>query len=479
MKNNSLLSGASWAVSTQGIRIALALILIPVIVANLGIEGYGNFVALSIISIYQGFANFAELGYTTYITSLFLKDDQNQSVNKNELIQKLKGYLFYIFIINIIGIIFFVLIGTKYSNQDILYSGIIILISNFFSIYFIACSSIFIGHNKLLVIKKIEIYSYIIYALFVISLLPFSKSLITLSVIFLLFQLISALIIGIQVRRIFGDYVIPKHIKISKITADWSNIKPFFWIKVNGTAMRSTDNIFILLILGSYELGIYDLILKIPHAIKVILGKISEALGPYLFRRSTNKVKTYHEIIIENLLAIEIALGAQIFILMYFYGEIFIKYLFNIDSNYVNLFIFAILINIINPINSVCSQAVLYDQTINNKLSKFGLYNSLLNLSLIWPITYLYGITGALYLMLLQYFLSSVIAFNLYRINFHINFNALLKYVCLFAFVCFSLQFLINNLLNNTLLKIFLSIPIFILFIHRRLLTLLKLSKIY
>ena len=296
----------------------LSLVTLPIITRGLGIDGYGQFVYLTVVLSYFGF--FVDFGYINYGTNeIFNRKSPSEVVNKI-ITLRLITTLFSIILIVVVGGLIF---------AESFYVLLIIFSVNFFFQTF-SIKYYYLAENKLYYNSFSELIGQVIFVVSVLVIFIYSANVLTLILLTLFQTFISSMILIIpyyKKHKFKFNFNIRENLLIFK-----NSSKLGFSAKFEGITVSFIP--FLLGILISDEaVGIFGVPLKIFMALLAVVQGISMTLMPDIFKNfksdfNLNKSKLgvffYIFLFTGVILAVIIFFGSEK-IILFFFGKTFIE----------------------------------------------------------------------------------------------------------------------------------------------------------
>lgn len=382
-KHKTVLSNMLSLIILQGSNYILPLILLPYLVRVLGVEYFGLLAfATATISFFRGIVSYGfDLSGTQQIS---IYRDDNKKLT--EILSAILAVKFILAILSLFILSILLLFFDKFNMhwEVFLFTFFIVFGDVLFPIWF------FQGVEKMKMITYIRL-SY--KGLFVLSVIFFVLD----ASEYMLVPLLDS--IGAILAGIVALYFVSKDFKVSFVMPKYSDVLFQF---INGwhifvsriaVILYTSVNTFLLGILTNNEsVGYYSIAEKIYMAIRGLFGPIIQALFPFLTKKYTeNKLTYYH-------LVRKLSVGYFIALLL------FSSLTFIFSSNLINIVAGKMVIEsvevlrilsfaIIFAIGSFYSTLLVIKEE-GKILSKITLISMFINLILVFPLIYWFGIYG-------------------------------------------------------------------------------------
>lgn len=267
-------------------------------IAKVGIVEYG-LVGISSIFAMSGYVSLLELGFQKTIA----KYTAEYHAQNNELkICRLISTMFWVFmaigiLLMIVGLSFTGLIlsflklpaGYRSSFQIAL---TIIFVSYVFQFPNLVFAGLFEGLQRFDVLKGIQVIATILSALSVIILLMSGYGYIA-----IVCSTIAALIIQCLLYFILSFKTLPylsiryKHFSIRYLAEIWQMAKYLFAGKISSLIYHQTPRVLISIFLGAAVMTSYEVVIRLPRFLKVMLGFVNAAVTPAASELNAGKKK--------------------------------------------------------------------------------------------------------------------------------------------------------------------------------------------
>src|SRR5262245_38775053 len=97
-KERSLFANSAWGVMFQAIRGAMGLIFVPVVIARIGLNGYGIYSIILLLSFYQGLLGQLDLGYPAFLINFLSRN--LEELHQTPVMSRVRGLLSFLLFSN-------------------------------------------------------------------------------------------------------------------------------------------------------------------------------------------------------------------------------------------------------------------------------------------------------------------------------------------------------------------------------------------
>ena len=396
--NKTILSNMLSLLVLQGSNYILPLILLPYLVRILGVENFGLLAfATATVSFFRAMVSYGfDLSGTQQIS--IARD------NNKKLIEIFSSILMVKFLLAILSSIIFMILLLTINKFHIhwevfLFTFLIVFGDVLFPIWF------FQGIEKMKIITYLRL-SY--KAIFIVTVILFVKE----TNQYILVPLIDAL--GAFLAGVVALYIVKKNFKISfslpKYVDLLFQLQNGWHIFISRIAviLYSSVNTFVLGMLTNNEsVGYYSIAEKIYIAIRGLFGPIIQSLFPFLSRKYKENASHYY------LTIKRLSIGYFIMLLL------FSIFTFMFSSEFINIVAGKIVIESVNVLK-ILSFAILFAvgsfysvlliiKSEGKVLSKITLITMVVNLILVFPSIYFFGIYGLAWQFVLVQIVQSIL----------------------------------------------------------------------
>ncbi len=412
MKERSIFFNSFWGVFSQLIRGGLALALIPFIISRIGLENYGLFSTLLLLTFYQGMLALLDLGYPAYVLNQIARQSGDALLDSDK--KRLSSLMTYMSVISLLTF----LVGWVGSSilLDLLHIDaarietyrlplLLILLSNFFAAPTAVCGLIWVAKHRNAQFKQIDTLGYLLFVLLSFVLLAMKADFNNLVMAFLISQVVMFVIVLYRTRKSFQYLPGFGRLTFAQLRGEWSEWSPFFFSRVNGTAQRQSDVTLVSLILGPTAVAIYDISVKVPALMKSLLGRVSEVIIPVASLKRAPEHKIYIRDLSESLCNILMAYIIVFLIAFGLFSRSLVTYW--LGSSYENLALplfLAGFIVLIAPYGSVLGAVLVARGERNRDMSLWPTIISVISIVASLPATWYWGVTATILTTVFQFF---------------------------------------------------------------------------
>ena len=367
----------------NGFNFLLSIIILPKLIDNFGINGWGKITFAQIIVNY--FIWFIDWSFPQYACKQ-ISINNSKIEKRNEIFVNTRTAQLILFMISSTLLVFYGLIFSQ--NKLIFIYSVLILFGNFLQSYWYLN-----GKEKIYETAFFQLLNRLIFALFVFKLITKDSDV---SIYFFYFG-ISNTITGLLVNlRIVFKY--KESIKIGNIKRSIKLIKNSFMLFNSSIIGNITNSSIPFLIVSFYSiesLGIYNIADRIKNISIQIINPLSNSIFPRM-SKSYNENKEIANKKLINFILLILTLGSLIFILLNSNIDLIINYFIKENivgiKNVVRVLTFSFLINIMYE--SIMNQYLV----INNlfiEINKIKLIILISSIILGIPLIFFKGILGA------------------------------------------------------------------------------------
>jgi len=382
----------------KGSDYILPLLILPFLVRTLGLENFGLLAfATATVSFFRAIVSYGFDISGTQLISISIGNEKKTS----EIISSILIAKFLLTIITFVILLGMIIFIAKFNTNWYLYlfTFLIIIGDVLFPVWY------FQGIEKMKVITYLKLIYKMIFALSIFIFVNENQDYILVPI----FDAIGAIIIGI-----ISLYIIYYRLNILFIFPSFELIKKQFidgwyiFISQIAVVFYTSLNTFVLGLLTTNEsVGIYSLAYKIYFALRGILTPISSSLFPYLSKEyQKNKIFYYKKVKIISFFY-SICLIIIAFVAYIFSEDIVYLIVGKVDSFIVDI-LKILLYALPFSIGSLYS-ILLVIKSEGKRLSKITFTIMLVNLVLVFPSIYLYGIYGLAWQVVIIQFVQAIL----------------------------------------------------------------------
>ena len=434
---NNLIRNTSWSYAATIFSMVSGFVVVSVITLGLGIEGFGMVQTFLLFSL-AGYLSLLEMGFqasVTRYTSLYLSENQNQKVSC-----LLSSSFFLFLVIGAItgsGLYFFIdsfvstlNIPQQYQEQFEL-SLKIIFVSYLFQFPNLVLIGTLKGYEDFKYLKIVEIIVAAVKLMGITyaSLRLESYLVIVIVIVFSAFLSFVLNFIGV-VKYSKKIKLMPKYISLAALRETREMSGYVFLGNIASLAFHKSDRVILGAILGPTSLGVYEIVSKIPMAIKAITGQINGVLLPMASKCSEDSDFKPQELF-EKVFRLQLLISLPIlFSTGVFAGEVLSLWLTQDMYQHLDLMRLYLVLNIFNPILSVGATILLGQNRGLPKLTFLGLLSALVNILITLLLVPKLDVMGAILGTLITQILISVPQLLLFQRMIGFKWKRLMRDLC-------------------------------------------------
>lgn len=280
MKKAQLKRGAFWSMFGLGGRVLLSFFSAPIVINQIGLDGYGIILLLNLYS-YNGIIQFFDLGLPLVLQKEFA-NLHRQNLDENEMIQcgfSLMLTLALLSFILVTGLTylfpsFFKLGSYALAFQNNVYQLGLLIVFQFLTSFY---SSYLMAKAEIISVKKWEAIVNIFWTIWSIVTAYFYKEhfiapFLTGNLILNFFMTIHLAKVS-KIKLIHSFLKFPQPVFTKNFFVLW---KSSFLLKLNGLTFKQSDAFIVSLLLSPAGLSLLDISTKFMSLGKTILGKLNE-----------------------------------------------------------------------------------------------------------------------------------------------------------------------------------------------------------
>ena len=374
------------------------LILIPIFVKYLGIEKYGLWVLIFSIA---NFSKIASSGISTGIIRLLnnSSNNQNQSNLNFSFIFLILSIVLAFFLLSIIIFYFNLIpINNEFKNDEI---SILILLAITFTLLKIIeqnLLSVPIAYQEFILNIKLSLFSKFIIFVLSIFLIIFYQNI---KLLLFINTIAQSIILIIEVLIINKIYKIFKFEKLNKKQIIKNNylilnfIKGLFINNLITITGNNIDKIIVNTLLGLETLAFYNIAFSIYQIIHSAYSSFFFVIYPKILKIKSKKVM-FQAFIKSQIYILFFGFIGLFFIFLF--SEKFIQLWLNFDFNYkiINYLNLFLIINLL-MLPSIVIYYFLMTSKNTNSIAKYGLYSTILTISLMFILGIKYSVIGIIF----------------------------------------------------------------------------------
>lgn len=371
----------------QGSNYILPLILLPYLVRTLGVEYFGLLAfATATIVLFRGIVSYGfDLSGTKQIS--IYRDDLNKL---NEIFSSIMFVKFILLIVSFLFLLLLISFVAKFQMYANVFLVTFLLVFGdiLFPVWF------FQGMEKMKIITYIQLtYK----TLFVTSVIIFVKN----PNEYLYVPILDS--IGAILAGFFSLYLISKKFNLSFSIPKYENVRYQFeqgwhiFVSRIAVILYTSINAFALGLLSNNEsVGYYSIAEKLYLAARGAIAPIYQALFPFLSKKYIENIKGYYKLV-KTLSTLNFIVLLALSVLLYILSEVLVELISGeiiIEStNMLKIFSLALLFSIGNFFSTL-----LVIKSADKVLSKITVIIAMINITLVFPTIYFFGIYGLVWL---------------------------------------------------------------------------------
>ena len=427
---STLFSNSTWGVTTQLLRSLMGLAFVPLVVTQIGTLNYGVFSSLMLLTYAQGFFNQTDLGYLGFLLKNTSKYKEGEALAQFE--QESQGFAFLWVLTQIIASAILILALNLLcqwfgvppeQNRDFRLGVILVCLSNFIACAGSMNSHFLMSQHQNALVKKGETFFYFVFVVLTLIGFRFEKSLRALVIAFALSQTLQSFYFIGVVKKQFGRFLKLDFKMTNHFVLNWKAWRPFLFSKLNGLAIRQTDTAFVLFLGGPEQVAFYEISMKFPSFLKVLLGRVSEAFVAFSGANQTEEAQVRIGKILSNLIFFQAAASLAFVFGTVFYGETILTSWLgtSVDPKLVLGLQLSSLIPLVMAFCSTPGALLLGRDKRANFMAVVPTLLSVGNILLSLPATYFFGFLGTVVCTVLQFLGLGLVLLKPSQVDFGIR----------------------------------------------------------
>lgn len=435
-RSSTLFSNSTWGVTTQILRSLMGIAFVPLVITQIGTLNYGVFSSLMLLTYAQGFFNQTDLGYLGFLLKNTSKFKEAEAMAEFE--HQSQGFAFIWIITQVIASAVLLLalnllcgwFGVPEDQiQNFRLGVVLVCLSNFISCAGSMNSHFLMSQHQNALVKKGETFFYFVFVILSLIGFQFEKSLRVLVIAFVLSQTFQSLYFVGVVKKQFGRFLRLDFKMTNRFMLNWKAWRPFLFSKLNGLAIRQTDTAFVLFLGGPEQVAFYEISMKFPSFLKVLLGRVSEAFVAFSGANQTEEAQMRIGRILSNLIFFQAAAALAFVFATLFYGETILSSWLgtSIEPKLILGLQLSSLIPLVMAFCSAPGALLLGRDKRANFMAVVPTLLSVGNIILSLPATYFFGFLGTVVCTVLQFLGLGLVLLKPSQVDFGIQPSQIVK----------------------------------------------------